>query len=429
MTLLKQIRNSEDTIDSELHDFQSLKEFYLELNKEKAFEIKSVSINDLTDWKFDEKNNFVHNSGRFFSIKKIKFNGEESGILLQNEIGTLGLVSCVINDVLYFLIQFKKEPGNIVSAQLSPTLQATLSNQNQVHGGRSPRFLELFTDIEENNYLTNEPLPEQGYRYWRKFNLNSIVLDKYFKETDEFKWMTLGQIYKFSEIDNSINSCLRSVLSLINNLGSKKIKKNTETIINKYKQKFQNKSSLGDSVNKFLNSDKNELLFQTNLDKFHIKGISINIEGREVKNWNQPIVYDPYLEEYMQIIIKDEENIYMLLKAHSEPGYEFGFTFGPTSIIKSKKGKVESQNLIEQFSKHGKVELIKKIQMSEEGARFFHTCVDHTFYEIQTPIEKLELEDFEIFSLQEVNEINSQRLLSMEGRSILFFLNTIYNNY
>ena len=37
MTLLKQIRNSEDTIDSELHDFQSLKEFYLELNKEKAF--------------------------------------------------------------------------------------------------------------------------------------------------------------------------------------------------------------------------------------------------------------------------------------------------------------------------------------------------------------------------------------------------------
>ena len=429
MTLLKQIRNSEDTIDSELHDFQSLKEFYLELNKEKAFEIKSVSINDLTDWKFDEKNNFVHNSGRFFSIKKIKFNGEESGILLQNEIGTLGLVSCVINDVLYFLIQFKKEPGNIVSAQLSPTLQATLSNQNQVHGGRSPRFLELFTDIEENNYLTNEPLPEQGYRYWRKFNLNSIVLDKYFKETDEFKWMTLGQIYKFSEIDNSINSCLRSVLSLINNLGSKKIKKNTETIINKYKQKFQNKSSLGDSVNKFLNSDKNELLFQTNLDKFHIKGISINIEGREVKNWNQPIVYDPYLEEYMQIIIKDEENIYMLLKAHSEPGYEFGFTFGPTSIIKSKKGKAESQNLIEQFSKHGKVELIKKIQMSEEGARFFHTCVDHTFYEIQTPIEKLELEDFEIFSLQEVNEINSQRLLSMEGRSILFFLNTIYNNY
>ena len=102
MNLLKQIRNSEKAIDSELHDFQSLKEFYLELNNEKRFEIKSVSINDLTDWKFDEKNNFVHNSGRFFSIKKINFNGEESGILLQNEIGTLGLVCCIVNDVLYF---------------------------------------------------------------------------------------------------------------------------------------------------------------------------------------------------------------------------------------------------------------------------------------------------------------------------------------
>ena len=80
MIILKQIKNSEETIDSELHDFQSLKEFYLELNNEKAFEIKSVGIDDLTDWKFDEKNNFVHNSGRFFSIKKINFNGEESGI-------------------------------------------------------------------------------------------------------------------------------------------------------------------------------------------------------------------------------------------------------------------------------------------------------------------------------------------------------------
>ena len=57
MIILKQIKNSEETIDSELHDFQSLKEFYLELNNEKAFEIKSVSIDDLTDWKFDEKNN------------------------------------------------------------------------------------------------------------------------------------------------------------------------------------------------------------------------------------------------------------------------------------------------------------------------------------------------------------------------------------
>lgn len=429
MTLSKQIRNSELIVDSELHDFQGLKEFYLKMNYEKAFEIKSVSISELTDWKFDQKNNFVHNSERFFSIKKISFNGEESGILLQNEIGTLGLVSCIVNDVLYFLIQFKKEPGNKVSAQLSPTLQATLSNQNQVHGGRPPKYLELFTDVEEDNCLIEEHLPEQGYRYWRKFNLNSIILDKYFEESDEFKWMTLGQIYKFSEIDNSINSCLRSVLSLINNLEPKKFKNNTEIIINKYKEKFQNKSSLEDSVDKFLNLDRNELFFQTSLDKFHVKGISVNIKEREVKNWNQPIVYDPYLEEYMQIIIKDVENIYMLLKAHSEPGYEFGFTFGPTSIIKSKKEKLESLNLIEQFSQYGNIELINKIQMSEEGGRFYHTCVNHTFYEIQTPIEKFELEDFEIFSLQEVNEINSKRLLGMEGRSILFFLNSIYNNY
>ena len=136
MTLLKQIRNSEDTIDSELHDFQSLKEFYLELNNEKAFEIKSVSINDLTDWKFDEKNNFVHNSGRFFSIKKINFNGEESGILLQNEIGTLGLVSCIMNDVLYL-------------SEIKSALNSKLVNQKRMKLFKSiMKFLEVRVNLD-----------------------------------------------------------------------------------------------------------------------------------------------------------------------------------------------------------------------------------------------------------------------------------------
>ena len=43
----------------------------------------------------------------------------KSGILLlQNEIGTLGLIVCQYNDILHILVQLKKEPGNIVPAQL-----------------------------------------------------------------------------------------------------------------------------------------------------------------------------------------------------------------------------------------------------------------------------------------------------------------------
>ena len=75
--------------------------------------------------------------------------------------------------------------------------------------------MNYFRQNDNKNVIVEKLLPEQGDRYWRKFNNNIIVLADYFDDENEFKWMTLGQIYEFSKINNSINSCLRSVLSLI----------------------------------------------------------------------------------------------------------------------------------------------------------------------------------------------------------------------
>ena len=58
-------------------------------------------------------------------------------------------------------------------------------------------------------------LPEQGTRYWQKFNNNKIVLTPMFDEKNNYKWLTLGQILRFKNISNSVNSCLRSSLSLV----------------------------------------------------------------------------------------------------------------------------------------------------------------------------------------------------------------------
>ena len=174
-----------------------------------------------------------------FKIVNVSNNLVDTGILLQNEIGTLGVISCIYKDIFYVLIQLKKEPGNILSSQLSPTLQATLSNQNKIHGGTAPKYLEIFENIEEKQILFEKNLPEQGNRYWRKFNRNIVVLKDYFKEEEDFLWMTLGQVYEFTKHNNSINSCLRSVLSLVvdENVEEKNIEINFENLIKENKSK------------------------------------------------------------------------------------------------------------------------------------------------------------------------------------------------
>ena len=98
--------------------------------------------------------------------------------------------------------------------------------------------------------------------------------------------MTLGQVYEFTKHNNSINSCLRSVLSLVvdENVEEKNIEINFENLIK------ENKSNVKDSIVNFYDKSNDELYFETLNDKFHIKGIKISIENREVKSWDQPIM-------------------------------------------------------------------------------------------------------------------------------------------
>ena len=58
--------------------------------------------------------------------------------------GVLGLLRSKRNGVPYYLVEAKAEPGNPDKVQICPTLQATFSNINQNHGGRQPKFVDLF---------------------------------------------------------------------------------------------------------------------------------------------------------------------------------------------------------------------------------------------------------------------------------------------
>lgn len=424
MDLNSAIKNSREIIESPFHSFIDLENNFNQKNAENNFKVDEVGLSKLKDWYFDESGNFVHNTGRFFKVVKVKNKLVNSGILLQKEIGTLGVVSCVYDDVLYILVQFKKEPGNIVSAQLSPTLQATLSNQNKVHGGSAPKYLELFQNLDKKEILFNAQLPEQGNRYWRKFNNNIVILKDYFEEDENYFWMTLGQVYEFKKFDNSINSCLRSVLSLITeDVKDRKINTKLSSKI----RNINDRAEIDNSVIEFYSKKDDELSFKSNNDRFHIKGISISIQDREVNSWDQPIIYDPYIKEYIILSIVNKKERKYLLKEYYEPGYENGFNYGPTAISKSDISDNSLKEIERLFDKNANLKFIQSIEMSEEGGRFLHCKVKHSFYELKTDVSLKFPDNYQLFNMDEINSINKNKLLSMEARSLIFFAKNIYN--
>jgi len=136
--------------------------------------IKTKKLNDLENWNYSKKLIF-HSSQRFFKIVGIEVKSNFAGknwdqpIIVQKEKGILGIIKN--KKTKKYLLQAKVEPGNKNKLQLSPTVQATKSNYQRIHGGKKTSYLNIF----KTNKIKFITQPEQGYRYLFKFNKNALV--------------------------------------------------------------------------------------------------------------------------------------------------------------------------------------------------------------------------------------------------------------
>ena len=359
------------------------------------------------NWHYDPERGEIRNkAGTFFQIRGLQKieDGKvitEQPIIIQNEIGYLGIICKEFDGVLYFLMQAKIEPGNVNKIQISPTIQATKSNFMQAHGGKVPAYLEYFSNKHNYEIVVDQIQSEQSSRFLGKRNRNIIiVVNDEIEVLESHKWMTLGQIKQLMAYDNLVNMDTRTVISCIpfslrdfsyKDLSHIRGLFNEEAFFNSIF--FGNSGSEINRIFQYMNDikmmDRSEIRL---VDLYSLKtwertdeGIcsrnggfrvvycDVEIEGREVRKWQQPLLEACGQSTFGLIWCTEDDSRKFLIHTKSEVGCFDRIEIGPSiqlePVDKNRKSVVEK--LFEDNLKHENGIEFNGL-FSEEGGRFYH---------------------------------------------------------
>lgn len=396
--------------EGNVNSTEKILEWIDEKNQTMEVCIEKIKLEENGFWFFDNEKGIIHNrNNSFFTIEgytACSKNGRkiEQPIIVQSEIGYLGIICKKINGVLNFLMQAKVEPGNINKIQLSPTIQATKSNFTRKHGGGSPPFLDFFLHADNYNIIVDQIQSEQSSRFYKKRNRNILIEipeNEVLEERDSHRWMTLGQIKRIMEIDNMVNMDTRTVLSCIPYSVERISDEDLQLIFREskdiplfnsiYKKKKNLLPKLYHEINdyKMFCAVEGRRMRLDHLDDWEIARDSIickknypfkvifcnvTIEGREVKQWEQPL-FEAEGRAWFGLLTRVKNSVrQFLIKVHPEIGSFDGIELGPTVQLEANYDQSELDEVeVSFFDKYFSGTGIKKnVLLSEEGGRFYH---------------------------------------------------------
>jgi oxidase EvaA len=404
------------TMENPFNSTQKVLEWVQERNREVRVDISRIPFAQLRNWFIDEAvTKLQHSSGSFFSIEGINVQTNagpvsewDQPIINQPEIGYLGIITKEFNGTLYFLLQAKIEPGNVNNVQLSPTLQATKSNYTKVHQGKTPNYLEYFTERGRCEILLDQLQSEQGARFWKKRNRNIIIkTTEDIPVLEDYCWLTLGQVKELMKMDNVVNMDTRTVISGISYGNHSDETVQFYDLINRG-EKAMGPRFLASELNagRALHTQDAIIHWFTNLKArydllikplplhsvrdwvvepdcirhkdhkfFRVIGVHVEIANREVTSWDQPLI-EPVQEGICAFVAKEINGIlHFLVQAKVESGNFDILEMAPTvqCITGSYRNETSLQNLpYLGYVLDAKPEMIVfDTLQSEEGGRFY----------------------------------------------------------
>ncbi len=383
----------------ELHSFPEIMTWLRERKERQHVRIDRVPLSECSPWFLDREAGCIRNpEGSFFSIGGLEARCPDGKtlaqpVIIQREIGYLGILCRRIHGVWHFLMQAKIEPGNINYVQISPTIQATKSNFTRRHGGKEPPYLSLFRNMRREDILVDQIQSEQSSRFWGKRNRNVILrTEEEIPELPSHRWMTLRQIRECMKQDNLVNMDTRTVLScmpylfMINGIrgyapefvrSMRAIRHPDMTDI--FLRMNNYKMFMAPALRQVpLDALKDWELTDTSLRHrrqapYQVIFCSLNIEGREVTRWNQPLFAALGRAVFGLFCRISEGTLEVLIRIRPEIGCFDSVELGPS--VQEEYGMESLRDSVANafFGIMNRPErVLTDVVMSEEGGRFYH---------------------------------------------------------
>ena len=447
-------------LESTHSNLESVVGWLAELNRNTCAKITKIPFRELRGWSYNSiSGSIVHESGKFFSIDGYRIEsswGErdtwEQPLINQAEVGYLGFIVKEFDGILHFLVQAKIEPGNSNVFQLSPTLQATRSNYTQIHKGRAPLYLEYFQNAKPSQILLDQLQSEQGSRFLAKRNRNIIIkIDTPVEAHENFRWLTLGQLKVLMGFDNLINMDSRTVVSGIH-FGTKGAsheldiseKNISSELLDSALQVKGAVNSYEEIVSRLthLKSTEDLVLKRVPLDSldgwtfgdsaieydagayFKVIAVDVNIEGREVQAWTQPMI-EPAQAGLCAFICKKINGVlHFAVQYKLECGNHDVFEFAPT--VQSLEGHDANgepidHNPFEAYVREAKPEqFLYDALQAEEGGRFYRDDNRNCIVQADDSFSETLPENFTWMTLHQIyGFLRASNVFNIQARSLI----------
>ncbi|PRW61986.1 NDP-hexose 2,3-dehydratase family protein [Actinopolyspora mortivallis] len=385
-------------------DLQDFYEWFAQRNMENSYEIKKVSLDEMPGWGSDPRTGDIsHESGKFFSIRGLRVSTDhretarwEQPIIVQPEIGILGMIVKVVNGRTYCLMQAKMEPGNVNLLQLSPTVQATRSNYTGVHQGNKVPYLEYFVAPRSGRVVVDALQSEQGSWFLNKRNRNIIVeVHDDVPVGDDFCWLSLDQIAELMRVPNLINMDSRTVLSgisfvapewgewaetgLDHGCGLGEPLHSKEQLLSWFtevKSQYSLERELVplSEITPWRNSPGR--IEHVESRHFSVVGVHVTATNREVSEWSQPML-EPVERGVVGFLGRNINGLFhILVHARTEAGTYDIVEMAPTvSCIPgsyTRSSRERWPRYFDELLRAGENGTLVDVVHSEEGGRFYH---------------------------------------------------------
>ncbi len=408
-----------------------------------AFAVEPRALEDLDGWVVDEHTHDIsHTSGRFFSVRgadvSITVDGEETRwqqpVILQPDVGILGLVAAPVGGVLRFLVQAKMEPGNRRLVQVSPTVQATASNFERVHRGSPTPYLEHFqrTDGTGTVTLVDQLQTEQAGRYLRKRNRNAIVVVEHARVAvgdDRFRWLTLADLAALTAGDDLLHMDTRSILGslpLTTEPSDPEVDTGDITEIVACVAALARRTVVRTDVVALRDIDPWSLadgrVAAAEPSPFTVLGVRVRASHREVGAWDQPLVHNAPGARATLLVQRRDGVVRVLVVAATGLGVRADVELGP-SVVEWPAGEREvvldrHAHEVAAAAASGTVRFDNSLP--EEGGRFFHSSTWHRIVQLPDDAELPERDARRWLDLAQLRTLGrTTSLLNMELRSLL----------